>query len=103
MPVMSVSKQQREHPLNRKASELLKSMKGPPPNQEILPILLLVIVVLNGLMDDETMAALYRMSPESVMKKVSPLLTESDLSSPNEAAYLIVEALGIEELVANPV
>ncbi len=100
-----VSKSPLDHPLNQRASELLKEAKLQPSLGLLLPLVQLVVEVLeNRFLDEGARAALYQLSPESVMKHVEPLLKVSDLEnvSPDEAAYQIVEALGFEELVADP-
>lgn len=94
---------QRDHPLNRRASELLKQLKV-RQSSDLLPLVKLVVEALDDRLDDLTKSALYRLDPETVMRHVSPLLKVSDLdnASPEEAAELFVEALGLEELVSVP-
>ena len=102
---MPESQPQRDHPLNQRVTELLKEAKLQPSLGQLLPLVQLVVEVLeNRFLYEEARAALYRLSPESVMRQVEPLLKVSDLEnvSPDEAAYQIVEALGFEELVADP-
>ena len=96
---------QRDHPLNQRATELLKEAKLQPSLGQLLPLVQLVVEVLeNRFLYEEARAALFRLSPEVVMKQVEPRLKVSDLENlaPDEAAYRIVEALGFEELVALP-
>ena len=100
-----VSKSQLDHPLNQRASELLKDAKLQPSPGLLLPLVQLVVEVLeNRFLYEEPRAALYRLSPEIVMKQLSPRLEVSDLEDhdPEEAAYKIVEALGFEDFVAYP-
>ncbi len=94
---------QRDHPLNQRASQLLKQLKV-PPSGELLPLVQLVLEALDDRLQNGLKSALYRLSPEIVMRQVSPLLKVSDLenASPEEAAELFVEALGLEELVSVP-
>ena len=102
---MPEPQQLRDHPLNQRAIELLKEAKLQPSPGQLLPLVQLVVEVLeNRFLDEGARAALYQLSPESVMKHVEPLLKVSDLEDhdPEEAAYRIVEALGFEEAVALP-
>ena len=103
---MPEPQQLRDHPLNQRATELLKEAKLQPfLDDQFLPLVQLVVEVLeNRFLYEEARAALYRLSPEVVMKHVEPLLKVSDLEDhdPEEAAYRIVEALGFEEAVALP-
>jgi hypothetical protein len=94
---------QRDHPLNRRASELLKQLKV-RQSSDLLPLVKLVVEALDDRLDDLTKSALYRLDPETVMRQVSPLLTVSDLENlgPEEAAEWFIEALGLEELVSVP-
>ncbi len=94
---------QRDHPLNQRASQLLERLKV-PPSYDLLPLVQLVIEALDDRLDDVAKAGLYRLNPENVMKRVSPLLTVSDLENlgPEEAAEWFIEALGLEELVSVP-
>ena len=102
---MPEPQQLRDHPLNQRAIELLKEAKVQPSPGQLLPLVQLVVEILeNRFLDEGARAALYQLSPESVMKHVEPLLKVSDLEDhdPEEAAYRIVEALGFEEAVALP-
>ncbi len=93
----------RNHPLNQRASELLKQLKV-PPSSELLPLVQLVIEALDDRLQNGLKSALFQLKPESVMKQVEPVLKVSDLEnlSPEEAAEWFIEALELEELVSVP-
>ncbi len=102
---MPEPQQLRDHPLNQRATELLKEAKLQPSLGQLLPLVQLVVEVLeNRFLYEEARAALYRLSPEVVMRQMEPRLEVSDLEDhdPEEAAYKILEALGFEDFVAYP-
>ena len=95
---MNVTRSQREHPLNRKATELLRQIKV-IPSVEMLPMMQLMIEALDNEIQDFAKARLYQLDSKVVMKQVTPALKLTDLddTTPYQAALLIVEALGIED------
>lgn len=95
---MSVTRLQREHPLNRKAMELLRQMKVVPWD-ETLPMIQLMIEALDNEIPDNVKATLHQLDSKGVMKQVTPALRLTDLDNvtPEEAAYLFVEAMGIQD------
>ena len=99
---MVESQPQRNHPLNQRASQLLKQL-GVQPSMG-LPLVNLVIEALDDRLDDLTKSTLFRLPPDAVMKQVEPVLKVSDLDdlTPEEAAEAIIEALELDELVFAP-
>lgn len=97
---MNVTRSQREHPLNRKATELLRQMKV-IPSDEALPIVQLLTETLGDDMPDGVTARLHRLDSVKVIKQVTPALhlTDLDDTTPYQAALLIAEVMGLDELV----
>ena len=95
---MSVTRLQREHPLNRKADELLRQMKVVPWD-ETLPMIQLVIEALDNEIPDDLKTVLHQLVSKGVMKQVTPALRLTDLddTTPYQAAHLIVEAMDIQD------
>ncbi len=95
---MNVTRTQRDHLLNRKATELLRQMKQ-QPWEETLPMVQLLIAALDNEIPDFVKATLHQLNSKVVMKQVTPALNLTDLddTTPYQAAHLIVESLGVEE------
>ena len=98
VPTSEPTRLQREHPLNRKATELLRMMKV-VPSDEMLPMMQLMIEVLDDEIPDSAKATLHKLDSRGVMKRVTPALKLTDLddTTPYQAAYLIVEAMDIQD------
>ncbi len=101
--LMADSLPQNKHPLNKRAADLLKEMEQKPwPN--MLHIVQLLIETLGDVMGDPLTARLYHLDAKKVMRRVTPVLKAEDLAdaTPEEAGYLIAEAMGLDEAVAEP-
>ncbi len=105
---MYVTRSQRDHPLNRKADELLRQMNV-NPSDDILSIVLLTIMALDNEIQDIWKAALFQLNSEAVMQRITGKDPEEigfelkpeelDDATPYQAAFMILEALGFEDAV----
>lgn len=93
---MNVTQSQRDHSLNRKATELLRQMKQ-QPWEETLPMVQLLIAA--DIMPDIVVAKLHQLDSKSVMKQVTPALglTDLDDTTPYQAALLIAEVMDLQD------
>lgn len=94
---MGASLPRNEHPLNARSAELLRELKR-PPEPDSLYLLQLLIAAIEDDLPPGTADALLRLNPEKVMEKVEPVLPVEALddATPEQAAYLIAEALELD-------